>query len=149
MEGSPVWSLGDIVFDPDTPDRHGTIRTPGWKSERTITLEGRAFSPDIPTLRRAAARLTGLLADPHRPLPLTCYAETGPVNCDEFLDDQILTTPGQVAAPRVEWSLQVVAPDPRRVFPGLLPRWNRAIVTGRWECAVRRLPLVRCGRGRP
>ncbi|MFI0465334.1 hypothetical protein ACH347_14755 [Saccharopolyspora sp. 5N102] len=143
MNGSPVWSLGGIVFDPSNPDsygvhwileteegfwaapatnaelhphlsRHGAIRTPGWKTERTITLEGRAFARDIPTLRRAATRLTGLLADPHRPVALTCYAETGPVTCDVFLDDQILTKPGQVAAPSIEWSLQLVAPDPRR-----------------------------------
>ncbi|MDA3624825.1 hypothetical protein OU415_05205 [Saccharopolyspora sp. WRP15-2] len=143
MDGSPQWSLDSISFGPDKPDsrgvhwiltqeegfwagsatgaelhphlsRHGAIRTLGWRAERTITLEGRAFAPDVATLRRAANQLTGLLADPHRSVPLTCYSEIGPVTCDVFLDDQILTKPGVTATPSFEWSLQLVAPDPRR-----------------------------------
>lgn len=143
MDGSPTWSLGPLVFDPDTPDsfgvhwilvkeegfwaspatgaevtqhlsRHGAIRTPGYKSERTITLEGRAFAPDAAALRHASIRLSGLLTDPHVPVTLTCHSEIGAICCDVFLDDQILTTPTETAAFGFEWSLQLVAPDPRR-----------------------------------
>lgn len=152
MDGSPIWSLGEIVIDAEHPDshgvhwiltkeegfwaapktgaelhphlsRHGAIRTPGWKAERTITLEGHAFAPDFPTLRRASDRLTGMLSDPHEPTPLVCYSEIGPQVCDVFLDDQILTKPGESAVPSFEWSLQLVAPDPRRF--GL--HWSRAL----------------------
>jgi hypothetical protein len=143
VEGSPIWSLGPLTFDPEQPDRHGVhwiltseegfwatpktnadlnpqlathgaFRTPGWKTERTISLEGQAFASDFPTLRRASAVLTGLLSDPSTALALTCYSEMGALTCDVYLDDQILTKPTETAAPGFEWSLQVVAPDPRK-----------------------------------
>ncbi|TDC92348.1 hypothetical protein E1161_13320 [Saccharopolyspora aridisoli] len=143
MDGSPIWSLGPLTFDPEQPDRrgvhwiltseegfwatpatnaeinpqlatHGAFRSPGWKSERTITLEGQAFAPDAAALRRASAALTGLLSDPTIPMALTCYSEIGALTCEVYLDDQILTKPTETAAFGFEWSLQVVAPDPRR-----------------------------------
>ncbi|GAA2812754.1 hypothetical protein [Saccharopolyspora taberi] len=143
MEGSPIWSLGPLTFDPEQPDRHGVhwiltteegfwaspatnaelnpqlathgaFRTPGWKTERTITLEGQAFAPDFATLRRASAALTGLLSDPSTPMALTCHSEIGALTSEVYLDDQILTKPTETAAPGFEWSLQLVAPDPRK-----------------------------------
>ncbi|WP_338601600.1 hypothetical protein [Saccharopolyspora sp. SCSIO 74807] len=143
MDGSPIWSLGPVVLDPERPDHngvhwiltseegfwaspatnaelnpqlstHGAFRTPGWKTERTITLEGQAFAPTAAALRRASAALTGLLSDPTTPVTLTCHSEIGAQSCDVYLDDQILTKPTETAALGFEWSLQVVAPDPRR-----------------------------------
>lgn len=93
---------------------HGAFRSPSWKTERTITLEVQAFAPTAGALRRASAALTGSLSDPTAPVTLTCHSEIGAQSCDVYLDDQILTKPTETAALRFEWSLQMVAPDPRR-----------------------------------
>lgn len=143
MEDSPVWSLGSLTLDPDHTDpngvlwflseetgffgspaptaeltpklnAHGAFRTPGYKPQRTISLKGYAFAPTYAKLRDAVNTVTGLLGGPYESVPLTCYAETGPVTCDVFLDGDILTQPVPAANPIVEWSLQVVAPDPRK-----------------------------------
>lgn len=143
MEDSPLWTLGNLRFDPDTTDAngvlwflaeeegffgapstnaettqrlgaHGAYRSPGYKTERTISLKGNAFAGSYRALRTAVNQITGVLSDPFEPAALTCYAETGPLTCDVYLDGDILTTPLGTNSPGIEWSLQVLAPDPRK-----------------------------------
>lgn len=143
VEDSPVWTLGDLRFDPDRTDAngvlwfvaeetgffgapgtnadttqrlnaHGAYRSPGWKTERTISLKGHAFAPSYRALRTAVNQITGILSDPYEPAALTCYTETGPLTCDVYLDGDILTSPLDIYNPGIEFSLQVVAPDPRK-----------------------------------
>lgn len=159
MEDSPVWTLGGLRFDPDRRDangvlwfvseetgffgapantgettqrlnQHGAFRSPGWKTERTISLKGHAFAGSYPALRRAVNQITGLLNDPYDGAALTCYTELGPLTAQVYLDGDILTTPLDIYNPGIEWSLQLVAPDPRkystveRTFRADLPRFN-------------------------
>lgn len=159
MEDSPVWTLGGLRFDPDRADangvlwfvseetgffgapantgettqrlnQHGAFRSPGWKTERTISLTGHAFAGSYPALRRAVHQITGLLSDPWQGAALTCYTELGPLTTQVYLDGDILTTPLDIYNPGIEWSLQLVAPDPRkystttRTFRADLPRFN-------------------------
>ncbi len=159
MEDSPVWTLGDLRFDPDRRDangvlwfvseetgffgapdntgettqrlnQHGAFRSPGWKKERTISLKGHAFAGSYPALRRAVHQMTGMLADPWQDAALTCYTELGPLTAQVYLDGDILTTPLDIYNPGIEWSLQLVAPDPRkysivrRTFRADLPRFD-------------------------
>lgn len=143
MEDSPVWTLGSLTLDPDGRDvrgvhwflheesgffgspkntgtttqrlnQHGGFRGTGWKTERSISLKGYAFASDYKALRQSVEQVTGMLSDPDDPTALTCHAETGPVTCDVFLDGEILTQPLDIQGAGIEWSLQVVAPDPRR-----------------------------------
>ncbi|MFE0021902.1 hypothetical protein [Amycolatopsis sp. NPDC059021] len=95
--------------------RHGAYRSPGWKKQRTISLTGRAYAEDYTVLRQAEAQLLGLLSDPRAPRALTCYSELGALTCDVFLDDEILCSPVSVVSePGIEFSIQVVAPDPAK-----------------------------------
>lgn len=113
----------DSTGTPTTPllNRHGVYRAPGWKKGRTITLTGRCYAMDIATLRRAEAQVLGLLQSPATPGVLTCYSEFGPVACEVFLDADILCTPLDIASePGIEFSLQLLAPDPRKYSPD----WN-------------------------
>ncbi|PKW15920.1 phage tail domain-containing protein [Saccharopolyspora spinosa] len=95
--------------------KHGAYRSPGWKNQRTITLTGRAYCPNYALLRQAEANVLGLLADPRRPATLTCYSEIGALSCEVFLDGDILCTPLKVISePGIEFSIQLVAPDPAK-----------------------------------
>lgn len=95
-------------------NQHGSSIGAGWKKERTISLEGYAFAPTFEELRRAAHRVTALLSDPYQGALLTCHSEIGDLSCEVFLDGAILTQQTQTATPGIKWSLQVVAPDPRK-----------------------------------
>lgn len=96
-------------------NKHGMYRSPGWKKERTVSLTGRCYHPDYAVLRQAEAEVLGLLSDPTTPGKLTCYSEIGELTCDVYLDDAILCTPLDIVSePGVEFSIQVVAPDPRK-----------------------------------
>jgi hypothetical protein len=96
-------------------NRHGVYRSPGWKKERTVSLTGRLYAQSYEVLRRAEANLLGILSDPKVPGTLTCYSELGAMTLSVFLDDAILCTPlNIVSEPGVEFSIQVVAPDPRK-----------------------------------
>ncbi|MBB1153525.1 phage tail domain-containing protein [Amycolatopsis dendrobii] len=99
-------------------NKHGQFRSPGWKKERTVTLTGRCYHPDYEVLRRAEANVLGLLSDPRAPGTLTCYSEIGVLSLDVFLDDAILCTPLDIVSePGIEFSIQLVAPDPRKYSP--------------------------------
>lgn len=97
-------------------NKHGAFRaSPGWKKERVVTLTGRCYAEDFPTLRQAEANVSGLLADPDVPGKLTCYTELGAMQLDVYLDNPILCSPLRIISePGIEFSIQVVAPDPRK-----------------------------------
>jgi hypothetical protein len=97
-------------------NKPGAFRsTPGWKKERVVTLTGRCYAGNFTTLRQAEANVCGLLSDPELPGKLTCYTELGAMQLDVFLDNPILCTPlNVVSEPGIEFSIQVVAPDPRK-----------------------------------
>src|SRR5690606_25704197 len=48
---------------------------------------------------------------------LTCHSEIGDFSCEVFLDGEILTQHHRAATPAVTFSLQLVAPDPRKYDP--------------------------------
>jgi hypothetical protein len=99
-------------------NKHGQYRSPGWKKERIVSLTGRCYASDYATLRRAEANVLGLLSDPFKPGVLTCYSEIGVLSLDVYLDDAIICTPLEIVSePGVEFSIQVVAPDPRKYSP--------------------------------
>lgn len=101
-------------------NKHGMFRSPGWKKERIVTLTGRCYHPDYRVLRQAETYVLGLLSDPRTPGKLTCYSELGTLSLDVFLDDAILCTPLDIVSePGVEFSIQLVAPDPRKYSPEL------------------------------
>jgi hypothetical protein len=96
-------------------NEHGEVRSPGWKKARTITLTGRCYAEDFTTLRRAESKVNSLLSDPTEPGKLVCHSEFGPLACDVYLDDDIICTPLEVVSePGIEFSVQVIAPDPRK-----------------------------------
>ena len=96
-------------------NRHGAYRSPGWKKERIITLTGRCYAESYATLRQAEATVMGLLSDPVKPGLLTCYSEIGTLSTEVYLDDDILCTPLDIVSePGIEFSIQLVAPDPRK-----------------------------------
>lgn len=97
-------------------NRHGMYRSPGWKGERIVSLTGRCYADSYATLRAAEADVLGLLSDPTSPGKLTCYSEIGVLTLDVFLDDAIICTPLDIVSePGIEFSIQVVAPDPRKL----------------------------------
>lgn len=98
-------------------NQHGVTIGPGWKKERTVSLKGHAFAPTFADLRRAANQLTALLNDPYEGALLICHSEIGDLSCEVFLDGAILTEPYTAATPAFTWSIQVVAPDPRKYNP--------------------------------
>lgn len=143
MEDSPVWTLGPLRLDPDRADArgvlwflyeeqgffgapettgstdqrlgaHGGIRSPGWKTERSISLSGYAFAPSYRELRRAVHQVSAVASNPNAPIPLTCYSELGPLVCSVWLDGEIITKPLDIQRPGIEFSLQLTAPDPRK-----------------------------------
>lgn len=96
-------------------NRHGTFRTPGWKREQIITLTGRAYCRDLVKLDRARANVLALLSDPDTLTPFINDSNIGQVQCDVALDDEIHTEPLQVVSePGFEFTIQMVAPDPRK-----------------------------------
>ncbi len=161
MDDSPAWTLGNLRLDPDRRDRdgvlwflaeeegffgapattgetaqrlnaHGGLRRPGWKTERTISLKGYAFAPDYPAQRRAVHQITALASEPDRPITVTCHSELGDLSCEVWLDDDVLTTPLDIYNPGIEFSVQVIAPDPRK-YGARRNRWRAdlpAINTG-------------------
>lgn len=99
-------------------NKHGMFRSPGWKKERIISLTARCYHPDYQVLRQAEANVLGLLSDPLSAGKLTCYSEIGTLSLDVYLDDAILCTPLDIVSePGVEFSIQLVAPDPRKYSP--------------------------------
>jgi hypothetical protein len=96
-------------------NRHGAFRTPGWKKERIVSLTARCYAFDYAVLRHAEAVVLGLLSDPTAAGTLTCYSEIGALTLAVHLDGDILCTPlNVVSEPGIEFSIQVVAPDPRK-----------------------------------
>lgn len=143
MEGSPVWQLDWLEFNPDVEDAdglhwimtdirgyfdspapraqmservnaHGAFRGPNWRKARTISITGRCFAPDHVALRDAQARVAGICGAVDETYALTCYDESGVTTCLVRLDDDILTKPLKTYHPAFEFSIQLIAPDPRR-----------------------------------
>lgn len=93
---------------------HGAFMGPMYMKERIITIKGRAFAPDFDTLRTAQARVAGLCSDPNTTYDLVCESELGTLTCGVRLDGQTLTNPFAVFTPAFEFSMQLVAVDPRK-----------------------------------
>lgn len=93
---------------------HGAFMGPMYMKERVITIKGRAFAPDFATLRQAQAQVAGLCTDPNETYTLLCESEIGLIACGVRLDGKTLATPFNVFTPAFEFSIQVVAPDPRK-----------------------------------
>lgn len=99
-------------------NKHGMFRSPGWKKERIVSLTGRCYHSSYEVLRQAESYVLGLLSDPRAAGTLTCHSEIGALSLDVYLDDAILCTPLDIVSePGVEFSIQLVAPDPRKYSP--------------------------------
>jgi hypothetical protein len=108
--GSPAIKIARV----DKPAARGVFRGNEFRGGRVMTLEGVLAAPTVPALRTASRALFGLFPDPHVQYPLTVIEETGlGLSTNVVLDGEILTTP--LAATSVTFSIQLVAPDPRKV----------------------------------
>lgn len=97
----------------DKPAARGIFRGNEFRGGRVMTLAGSLSAPNVATLRNAQRQLFGLCPDPHLQYPLTVTEEDGSATyANVALDGEILTTP--VSWRSVEFSIQLVAPDPRK-----------------------------------
>lgn len=107
--GSPAIKVARV----DKPAARGLFRGNEFRGGRVMTLEGNLSAPTVTALRTAQHVLFGLCPDPHLQYPLTVTEESGISQyANVVLDGEILTTP--VSATAVTFSLQLVAPDPRK-----------------------------------
>ncbi|MEU9400536.1 hypothetical protein [Streptomyces sp. NPDC048242] len=88
---------------------HGAWAGPVYFNERVITLAGKAFAPDAPTLDRAIERLqeAASLTD----TTLTVY-ESIPKQCTVRRSGKVLAN--RLTGTVLDWSVMVTAADPRR-----------------------------------
>lgn len=107
---------------------HGAYMGPNYFKERIITLEGRAFANDFATLRAAQARVAGICADVNKSFWLTFESEIGNISAEVRLDDATTTQPFEVYTPAFDFSIQLIAPDPRKFSEN-------------WHVVAGRLPL--------
>lgn len=97
----------------DKPAARGLFRGNEFRGGRVMTLEGTLSAPNVNTLRAAQRTLGGICPDPHAQYPLTVIEESGYSSyANVALDGEILTTP--ISALSVDFSIQLVAPDPRK-----------------------------------
>lgn len=138
----PKWSVGGITFNDSTdafgcdwiltsgsgwfgkpapkavradkPASRGAYAGDEFPGARVVSLGGTLAAPDISTLRDAITRLTGICESSSQLYPLQCTDETGlQLTSQVRLDGEIITDP--VAARSVAFSLQLYAPDPRKL----------------------------------
>lgn len=97
----------------DKPAARGLYRGNEFRGGRVMSLEGTVSAPNVNALRAAQRAVAGICPDPHAQYPLTVIEESGYSSyANVALDGEILTTP--VSALSVTFSIQLVAPDPRK-----------------------------------
>lgn len=97
----------------DKPAARGLFRGNEFRGGRVMTIEGTLAAPNVNALRAAQRAIAGICPDPHAQYPLTVIDENGyGLYANVALDGEILTTP--ISALSVDFSLQLVAPDPRK-----------------------------------
>lgn len=94
-------------------NKHGAMLGPNWMMERIITLKGKTFAPDQGTLSLAVTQLSSICSDPNQTYKLSCDSVLGQIYCNVRLDAQTQITPFALA-PSFAWSIQLIAPDPRK-----------------------------------
>jgi hypothetical protein len=98
----------------DKPAARGVFRGNEFRGGRVITLQYTLSAPTVAALRAAQRNDLGLCPDPHSQYPLTVTEESGYASyANVVLDGEILMTP--IAWNSCAVSLQLVAPDPRKI----------------------------------
>lgn len=107
--GSPAIKTARV----DKPASRGLFRGNEFRGGRVMTLEGTLSAPNVNALRAAQRAIGGICPNPHLQYPLTVVEESGlSLYANVALDGEILTTP--ISALSVDFSIQLVAPDPRK-----------------------------------
>lgn len=116
MEETGFWDSPEPRTDiVERVNAHGSFVGPSWFRHRVVTLKGRAYHDDPRIMRSAQSRVTGMGAGPNQTMTLTCDSAIGPLECDVRRDDAVITTPVRVLSSHAfEFSMQLVAPDPRK-----------------------------------
>ncbi|HEX5119857.1 MAG TPA: hypothetical protein VFW65_32120 [Pseudonocardiaceae bacterium] len=97
----------------DKPAAHGLFRGNEYRGGRVVTLEGTLSALNVDALRNAQRQLAGICPDPAALYPLTVTEESGlALVALVALDGELLTAP--IGALSVDFSVQLVAPDPRK-----------------------------------
>lgn len=97
----------------DRPAARGLFRGNEFRGGRVMTLGGTLSAPSVNALRAAQRALGGVCPNPRIQYPLTVIEESGlSLWANVALDGEILTTP--ISALSVDFSIQLVAPDPRK-----------------------------------
>lgn len=108
--GSPAIKTARV----DKPAARGVFRGNEYRGGRVMTLEGTLSAPDVNTLRNAQRQVAGICPDPRLLYPLTVTEESGmALVAMVSLDGELIMTP--ISALSVDFSIQLVAPDPRKV----------------------------------
>lgn len=90
----------------------GSFRAAAYRDVRTVAFSGVFIAPNDMTMRLAQRQVLSLCADPTLLYPLTVEDETGTYTANVELDGPILSQPRNWCS--AEFSIQVVAPDPRK-----------------------------------
>lgn len=107
--GSPAIKTARV----DKPAARGLFRGYEFRGGRVMTLEGTLSAPNVTALRAAQRALAGICPDPHAQYPLVVTEESGYSSyANVALDGELLMTP--ISALSVDFSIQLVAPDPRK-----------------------------------
>ena len=97
----------------DRPASRGVSVGPEYKGARVVTFGGELNAPTVATLRVAQRRLGGICQVPDKLYSLVAVEEDGTtLTAAVKLDGAILTAPK--AWNTVTWSIQLMAPDPRK-----------------------------------
>lgn len=94
-------------------NKHGAMMGPNYMQERVITLKGVTFAPDQGTLSMAVTQLSSICSDPSKTYQLSCDSLLGQIYSNVRLDGQVHISP-YALNPSFQWSIQLVAPDPRK-----------------------------------
>lgn len=116
MEETGFWDSPEPRTDiVERVNAHGSFVGPSWFRHRVITLTGRAFHDDPRVMRTAESRVSGMGSGRTQSMTLTCDSEIGPLSCDVRRDDAVITSPVPLMNSHAfEFSMQLVAPDPRK-----------------------------------
>lgn len=94
-------------------NNHGAVISPVWKTERSITLEGKAYARTDAEIKTLAMGIKSLCSDPYKLYRLATKTEMGEFETQVKLDGPILVNSGEDLHSSITFSLQLVAPDPR------------------------------------
>lgn len=94
-------------------NNHGAVISPVWKTERSITLEGKAYARNDGDIKTLALGIKSLCSDPYKLYRLSTKTEIGEFETEVKLDGPILVDSGQDLHSSINFSIQLVAPEPR------------------------------------